>query len=463
MILYSHSKYKKAPVWKIPLCYIGKAKKKRESYRIDLGKFFSDAFIPALSNNTAVQIYFGGAGSGKSVSIARRTILDMMQGKRNFLIVHKIYGALKDSFYAELKKAAFALGLQKYFKFKLSPLEVTCTLNGTMCIFRGMDDPEKVKSITVPKGIITDIIVEEATILTEPDYDMLETRLRGECEVPKRITILFNPIHNGHWIYKRFFDTANGVFPESARVFTYDIPVKYTDYSTGVPLLVETTRQVYIHKSTYRDNNYLTQEDHILYESWKDINPHKYNVYTLGNWGVLGDLIFPEYHVRDLSKVKFTKVYDGMDFGVSPDPTAYITLAIHNNCIYILNEKSAHKQTYEEIGRMVKPLSEGRTVFADCAEPRTILTLQKHGFKIFPVRKWKDNNKHAIEFFQNYKIVVDYRCKGFISELISYVWEKDKNGDHTGQPADGNDHHIQAAYYALNNLINGYRKGRIGK
>lgn len=457
MIAYNHPRYKRAPTIRIP---VEKRRGKTVYRRFELGKFFSDAFIPALSNQTAVQIYFGGAGSGKSVSIARRTILDMLEGKRNFLIVRKVYGNLKDSFFAELKKACRALGLMKYFKFKVSPLEVRCTLNDTMCVFRGMDDPERVKSITVETGIITDVIIEEATELTEPDYDMLETRLRGACDVAKRITILFNPIHNGHWLYQRFFD---GRFPEDARRLEYETEFEYTDMTDGVPKLVQGIRTISIHKSTHWDNKYLTPEDRVRYESWKETNKHLYNVYTLGNWGVLGDLIFPEYLVRDLSKVNFTKVYDGMDFGWFPDPTACISATIYKDCIYILKENGGHKQLTEEIAQMIKPQLNGRTVTCDNNETRTINQLKQHGISTVPVKKWKDNNKSAIEFFKNYKIVVDYRCKEFIAELVGYVWEKDKNGHHTGKPCDGNDHYLQAAFYALNDKINGYRKGRIGK
>lgn len=461
MIAPNHPRYKTYPTLKIPLMYVGYAKKKRKVLKIDTGKFFSDAFIPALADKTSVQIYFGGAGSGKSVSIAQRTIIDMLAGARNFLVVRKVKETLKDSFFSELQKAAENLGVDKYFKFTTSPLQIVCKINGTMCIFRGMDKEEKVKSITVRKGIITDIIIEEATELNEPDYEMLETRLRGYCKVPKRITILFNPIHDGHWLYKRFFE---GKFPEDQKKVVYEDHFEYVDRSDPLnPKLVKGVRHISIHKSNHWDNKFMMPEDRIMYESWKETNIHMYNVYALGNWGVLGDLVFPDFEIRDLSKVSFTKVHDGMDFGWYPDPTAYVNSAKNGKVLYILNESGGHKDLTEEIAKMIRPLCGSRPVGCDYNEMRTIAGLKELGINTFPVKKWKDNNKHAIEYIKNFKLVVHYECKELIRELRSYVWEKDKDGKHTGRPADGNDHYIQAVFYAYNDLINDYRKTYIGR
>ena len=464
MILTSHSKYKKYPVLSIPLSYIGKRKRKRTKYVFDTGKFFSDAFIPAITDLTAIQIYFGGAGSGKSVSIARRTILDMLAGKRNFLIVRKVYGTLKDSFFSELKKAASELGVSSYFKFKKSPLEITCKINGTMTVFRGMDDHEKVKSITVETGIITDVIIEEATELLEDDYDLLETRLRGKYHVSKRITILFNPINIGHWLYNRFFE---GRFPSEAKRVKYEIPFTYKNPDTGETF--EGKRTVSIHKSTHWDNRFFDDEDRQKYESWKLTNMFVYNVYTLGNWGILGDLVFPNFHVRDLSKVSktFDKIYDGIDFGWYPDPYAYVSCGIRGKYIYIFNEKSARHRKTREIASDIKKMANGRQIIGDYGSggDRLIEELSSdYGINIIPTKKWKDNNSNAIAWIDNsYTIVVHYECVNFIRELETYQYDKDKNGITMRQPMDGNDHHIQAMYYAFNELIRRYRKTYIGK
>lgn len=465
MLLTKHSKYKKYPVLKIPLMYVGKARKRRASYVLNTGKFFSDAFIPALTDTTAIQIYFGGAGSGKSVSIARRTIMDMLTGKRNFLVVRKVYGTIKDSFYTELKKAARQMGVYSYFKFKASPLEITCKVNGCQAVFRGMDDHEKVKSITVENGIITDIIIEEATELTEGDYDVLETRLRGFCTVSKRITILFNPINISHWLYKRFFA---GRFPEEGRLLKYSIDFEYTDATGDVPVKVKGKRDVSIHKSTHWDNNFLTPEDRQRYESWKLTNMYLYNVYTMGNWGVVGDLVFPKFHIRDLRGAikEFNKVHDGIDFGWKPDPYAYVVCGIKGKYIYVFAEKGGQLRKTRDIANEIKPIAKDRLVIGDYGSggDRLIEELKDYGLNICRTRKWQDNNSTAIAWIDNnYTIVVDYRCVNMIRELETYQYDKDKDGNSIRRPMDGNDHWIQAMFYAFNEQIRGYRKSYIGR
>ncbi|MEA1998024.1 MAG: PBSX family phage terminase large subunit [Euryarchaeota archaeon] len=450
------------PIITIPLTFVND--RVRTALQIDTQKHFSDAFIPLLVDQTAIQIYYGGAGGGKSVSIARRTILDMMAGKRNFLIVRKVHGTLKDSFYAELKKATVALGLHSYFKFTVSPLEITCKRTGRKAVFRGMDDHEKVKSVTVDDGIITDVIVEEATELSEQDYDLLDTRLRGACEVSKRITLLFNPIHQEHWLFKRFFA---GKFPDNAVVAKYEIEYKYVDYSLDSPAEITGTQEVVIHKSTHWENNFLMNEDHSKYESFKYTNQYLYDVYTCGNWGVLGDLIFTNYAIRDLTKVaKSALTFEyGMDLGWSPDPYSFVVCAIRGSKIYIFREQGGTLKTSREIKKEITPLLKDNVCYCESADGRTFGELEALGMgeNLTKVAKWPDNNSHSIQFCQNYEIIIDYRCVEFISEIKSYAWQKDKNGVSIRKPVDKNDHYIQAMFYALNTKINSYRETYIGR
>jgi phage terminase large subunit len=455
-----HQKFDKFPTIAIPLGYVGTGiNRKVKKLKIDTKEFFNEAFVPAVADRTAIQIYFGGAGSSKSVTIAKRTILDMLAGQRNFLIVRKVYGNLKDSFYNELKKAANANGVSEYFTFKKSPLEIVCR-NGKMAVFRGLDDPEKIKSITVEDGIITDIIIEETTELTEPDYELLDTRLRGECDVPKRTTILFNPIHKGHWLYERFFE---GRFPEDAKEVRYDEEIEF--YNPLTEQMETGVQSVLIHKSNHWDNRFLTDKDRIKYEGYKNSNPHMYNVYTLGNWGVLGDIIFPNIEVRDLTGVakQMHQLYDGLDFGFAPDPSAVVTVGIKGKCIYVFQEETGRKQRYSEIIDMVKRNCGGRSVYADTNEPRTLLEMEEAGIDVHPVRKWKGNNQTAIMYCQGFTFVVDYRCKVLLAQLQSYSYQKDKNGKSIDKPnesertSDGHHDVIQAVFYALNEQINGSR------
>lgn len=470
MIKNEHKEVVSFPTLTIPLTYIGKGvhRKVKKKLKIDPNKLFSPAFIPYLTDKSSIQIYFGGAGSGKSVFLARRTIMDMLAGKRNFLIVRKVFGTLRDSFFAELEKAAYDLGVSKYFKFKVAPMEVYCKTTGRKAIFRGLDKAEKIKSITVKKGILTDIIIEEATELTEPDFDLLDTRLRGACDVAKRITILFNPIHKGHWLYTRFF---LGKFPDKAKLVEYEDTFPYVDYSTGSPVEKVGVVNILIHKTNHWDNDFLTNEDRVKFESWKETNQHKYEVYALGNWGVLGDIIFPDFEIRDLTGaidgIDSDCIFDGLDLGWFPDPHAYVMCALWGGRVYVFLERTGYRATAGEIADQIKPICKKRSVFCDTNEPRTMHKLgDKYEIDIHPVTKWGGNNESAIEWFHNYDIVVDYRCKTLIAQLQEYTYQKDKNGHSISKPCEGrgrNGHHdlISAMFYAFNYQIAGSRVTKI--
>lgn len=474
MIKTEHKTYTSYPSLLIPVSCCGstknqqrkdkKTRKAIKKIRYELEYFLSDAFIPMVADQTAIQIYYGGAGGGKSVSVALRTIIDMLAGKRNFLIVRKVHGTLKDSFYAEMKKAARALGVSRFFRFTVSPLEITCKLNGRKAIFRGMDDHEKVKSVTVDDGIITDVIIEEATELSEEDFDLLDTRLRGLCDVSKRITILFNPIYQEHWLYKKFFA---GRFPDHAVLCTYTDPFDFIDPTGDKPVVVKGEKGVVIHKSTHWDNKFLMPEDHAKYESYKLTNTYMYDVYTCGNWGVLGDIIFDRYQIRDLTKVAKTAITFeyGMDLGWNPDPYSFIVCALRGEFIYIFKEKGGIQRTSREIKREITPMLGDNVCFCESADGRTYGELEALGMgtNLTKVTKWPDNNSHAIQYCQNYEIIIDYRCVEFIHEIKTYAWQKDKEGKSIRKPVDSNDHYIQAMFYALNRQINSYRKTYIGR
>ena len=424
--------------------------------------FISPRFESALINRIAIQIYFGGAGSGKSVTVARRTIWDMMQGQRNFLIIRKVYGTLKDSFYTELLKAISELGLSKYFKTTKNPLEIKHISSGRTILFRGLDDKEKIKSITSSTGAITDIIIEEATEISEDDFNMLDTRLRGFAEVPKRITILFNPIYKEHWIYERFFESR---FADDDTEIVYDLPIIYTAYDeiTGEPERIETSKSIYIHKSTHQDNKFLLAEDHARYEAFKTINPYYYDVYCKGNWGILGDRIFDNWSVSDLSNVEqgVRKKYFGMDYGWNPDPFACVSVAIVGRKICVMREIGGIEAHTRSIASSIKPMVGDNLVICDNSDNRTTSelctldpALRINARKVVKRRGDVNNsNLFCIQWLKFFEIVIDKRCVEFIKEIERYSWDEDENGKKIAKPKDGDDHFIQAMFYALNDVM----------
>lgn len=190
-----------------------------------------------LNNNNRYQIYFGGSSSGKSFSLAQRTVLDVFKGNRNYLIVRNVQSTLKRSCLNEITKAISNFKLNEYFQVNKTDMIITCKLNNKQILFCGLDDVEKVKSITPIDGVITDIWVEEAT---ETDYKavkQLDKRLRGKSKVVKRLTLSFNPILKDHWLYTEYFD----IWEDDKQYVEKD--------------------NVSILKTTYKDNKFLAEDD----------------------------------------------------------------------------------------------------------------------------------------------------------------------------------------------------------
>lgn len=157
----------------------------------------------------------GSAGSGKSVDTAQNYILRLMQDKgRNLVAMRKSDISNRDSTFAELTGALYRMFGDKYeayWKINKSPMSMTFKPNGNQIIFRGMNDDrqrEKLKSITFPKGKLTDVWLEEATEFTQADLEIIDDRLRGELPEGQfyQIRMTFNPVNKNHWIKKVFFD-----------------------------------------------------------------------------------------------------------------------------------------------------------------------------------------------------------------------------------------------------------------
>jgi len=400
----------------------------------------NDVYIPYLNCNTRIQIFFGGASSGKSYFIlAQRTILDILRGGRNFLIARKTAKTNRISTYNEIVKAIHnTTGLSKLFSINKSDMTITC-VNGYQIYFVGLDDFEKLKSITPAKGIITDLLLEEATELSRDDFKNLSKRLRGLADVPKRQTFLFNPIYLTHWIVEEFF---KGKFHNNDTLYHDD--------------------NLLILKTTYKDNRFLEEEDRQALENEKD--SYYYNVYTLGNWGVLGGIIFENFKVEDLNgkKDNFNTYYNGLDFGFTNDPTALIRCAVHHNDIYITAEAGGHGWTNDVTAERIRPIIGNDYVICDSAEPKSIAELKQYGIQSMGVKKSKDYLLHIIQWIKQYQIIVDRSCQNMINELNLFQWAKDKDGNVINKPVDKNNHWIDAFLYAVSRIAQD-RRGTMSK
>ena len=228
---------------------------------------FNPLFRPYLTDNThRYLILYGGAGSGKSVFAVQRFLYRLLTLPLcNILVVRAVAATNRDSTYALFRQVISRWGLSELFSCKDSDLRISCA-NGNSVIFKGLDDTEKLKSITFPKGELTDIWIEEASEVLEEDFNQLDVRLRGKG-AHKQMVLTFNPVSVLHWLKLRFFDRQD-------------------------------PRAVVL-KSTYKDNQFLDEDYKRTLEGYKDTDPYYYSVYCLGEWGVLGQTIFDAQKVSE--------------------------------------------------------------------------------------------------------------------------------------------------------------------
>ena len=371
----------------------------------------------------------GGRGSKKSTTAAMKILwLIMKQPLTNALVIRRIFNSHKDSTFAQLKWAAENLGVRHLFKFSLSPLEVTYLPTGQKILFRGMDNVMSITSITVEKGYLNIVWVEEAYQLEdESEFNKLDMSVRGSLPEGyfKQFIITFNPWSDSSWLKRRFFDVEDD------------------------NVLALTT--------TYRCNEWLGPDDIALFEQMKIQNPRRYSVEGEGNWGVSEGLIYEnfveqEFDYKEISKRKGAEAIFGLDFGYTNDPTAFICAIADQEAkeLYIFDEHYQKAMVNSEIASMIKYKGYAKeAIYADSAEPKSIEEIRRAGIpRIKDAAKGPDSIRNGIQFIQDYKIIVHPKCKNTLIELSNYCWET-KDGIATNKPIDSYNHLMDALRYAI--------------
>jgi phage terminase large subunit len=362
------------------------------------------------------------------VFLAQRCVYDVMNGKRNYLVCRQVARTIRKSVFNEIKKVISDWGARELFSINQTDLVITCK-NGYQILFAGLDDPEKIKSVTPEKGVITDIWIEEATETDRNTVKDLNKRLRGGSEsIAKRVTLSFNPILQTHWIYEEHFKGISWADDQ-------------TEYKSD---------DLSILKTWYIHNRFLTPDDVRDLENESD--PYYYNVYTLGNWGVLGNVIFTNWSVQDLTEMRdqFTNQRVGLDFGFSSDPAAVIVTHYDRakKTIYVFDELYELGLTNDVLAESVKGKIGEYYVTCDSAEPKSIYELARYGVNARAASKGKDSVLHGIQWLQQQNIVIDSNCINTRNELQQYKWKEDAGGNSLPVPVDKNNHLIDALRYA---------------
>lgn len=399
----------------------------------------NEKYADHLTDERPTQIFFGGSSSGKSYAIlGQRTVRDLLRGGRNYLICRKTGRTIRGSCYNEIVKAISRMDLSEQFQCNKSDMVITCKANGYQVVFAGLDDVEKVKSITPQTGVFTDILIEEATEVDYGDYKQLTKRLRGgDSAVGKRMVLLFNPVLQEHWIYKEFFA---GRWNDAEN-----------EYSAP---------DLFILRTTYKDNRYLTQEDRDKLENETD--KYYYEVYTLGRWGVLGKLIYTNWEIRDLSEraARDASCRNGLDFGFWPDPNAFVRVGYDRKAreVFIYREAGGNNQDAEQMANMLRPIVHREVVRCD-VDPFRINELCQRGITAVPAVKGPGSVSYGVEWLQRQKIYVDPSCASVIAELRTYKYREDRDGNILPEPVDRDNHWMDALRYALEEEIIATRIG----
>lgn len=383
----------------------------------------------------------GSRASKKSKTTALRIIYNMMKyDQSNTLVVRKTYRTLKDSCFTDLKWATKRLEVENLWDFKYSPLEATYLPTGQKILFRGLDDPLKVTSITVEYGYLCWAWLEESyEITSEKDFDTLDESIRGELppHLWKQWMITFNPWNEHHWLKKRFFDAEND--PDILAITT-----------------------------NYKCNEWLDDADLRLFENMKKNNPRRYQVAGLGNWGIVDGLVYENWKEEEftLDQVIYCDSVDGIDFGYTNDPAAVFIgfIDTEHKKLYVWDEVYkkglSNKRLYEEIE---SSHYQKKSYTADCAEPKSIDELRGYGLRVEKSQKGKDSIMHGIQYIQDFEIIIHPRCVNFITEIGNYTWDEDRLGNKINRPIDDFNHLMDAMRYAVEKYAFGRVKVRTFK
>lgn len=386
---------------------------------------FNDSFFPFLTDyKTRTEVYYGGAGSGKSVFVAQKLLIKAIRTTRRVLVIRKVAASLKDSCWQLILDLLVKWKL--YFYCKINKSDLTITLpNGSVFIFKGLDDPEKIKSITG----ITDIWVEEASELTnEDEYDQLELRLRANVS-DSQMFLSYNPISKANWVYRRFHESQ----PD----------------------------EVLIHKSTYKDNRFLPKAYIRKLESLIKTNPVYYRVYVLGEFTSLDKLVFTNWEVRDfdddLNIFEFDDAIFGLDFGYVNDPTAFVAVKVNKKRkeLYIYDELYQTGMLNSSIANWIKYKGYSKEViYADSAEQKSIEEIKRQGVsRIKPAAKGKGSVMWGIDIINQYRCYIASKCVNTITEFQNYSYKKDrKTNEYINEPVDEFNHLCDALRYAMQKI-----------
>ena len=384
--------------------------------------------LVVIKFSTAVK----GAGSGKSHYVFQKIVVKALNEKRKVLVVRKVARTLKDSVFQMLLDTLGTFQVLPHCLVNRTTFTVELP-NGSIFLFKGIDDgAERIKSITS----ITDIVIEEATELTEDEFTQLDLRLRADA-ANQQAYLMFNPVSKVNWCFKHWFE--NGTPPNTKII-----------------------------KSTYRDNRFLPAEYVASLENMKQTNYTYWNIYANGEFCSLDKLIFTNWRQYDGDVPQNLPLMIGLDFGYINDPSALVVSRIDeaNKKIYVIDEHCEKGMLNDAIAALITYKGYAKElIIADSAEKKSIDEIKRCGVpRIKPAVKGQGSILQGIQKLQQYELLVSSSCPNLIVELQNYSWKKDRSsGEYINEPQDLWNHCCDSLRYSLQCVENKQRLTTMSK
>lgn len=381
-----------------------------------------------IKNNNHTHYWLkGGRGSTKSSFISIEIILGMMKDKNaNCVALRKVGFNLKDSVYEQLKWAISVLGVDNYWQFRLNPLEIRFILTGQKIIFRGADNPKKIKSTKFSKGYCKYIWYEELDEFNgmEEVRTINQSLMRGG----EKFFVFYSynpPKSNRNWV------NSEGLNENKSRL---------THHSTYLTVPKEWLGEQFFIEAEYLKN------------TKPDIYKHEYLGEVIGTGGE----VFNNITIRNISdnEIKaFDRIARGLDWGYAVDPLHY-TVNHYDKTrkrLYIFYEIHAVSMSNRKVAELIKSENKNnKIIVCDSAEPKSIAELNDYGIKVVGAKKGPDSVDYGIKWLQDLEeIIIDpVRCPNTAREFNSYELEQDKEGNFKAVFPDKNNHSIDAVRYS---------------
>lgn len=395
-----------------------------------IGSAFYDVAHDVFHHGHTHYDFSGGRGSGKSstVSIIVPLLLVSNPGT-HALVLRKVANTIRDSVYAQYIWAIGELGMAAYWEAKVSPMELIYKPTGQKIMFRGADDPMKIKSIKVPFGYIAVTHFEE------------KDQFAGRAEIR---TILQSTMRGGSvfWNFE-----------------SYNPPISRDNWANKDSLEERADRLC--HKSTYLQappewlgEQFLAEAEHL-----KATDDRAYQHEYLGIPVGTGGNVFENLELREITDEEmshFDHIYQGVDYGWFPDPFAFIRLHYDRarETIYLMDEIYQNKLTNEASGNIIIQRGyKDAYITCDSAEPKSVADYRAMGLPAKAAVKGPGSVDYGMKWLQRRKIVIDRkRTPNAYNEFVNYEYERNKDGDIISGYPDANNHLIDATRYALERI-----------